>query len=115
MKRVGTRTILYVMAAPLEYGPHLKSRINPLMTGIGPVEAAIVDEKAVGRLELANALPIFECSKSLFLALRHADSLPTQARGAPVEPRSRNTTGGSGATRVISAAWRGSRAGCRSG
>ncbi|WP_323016058.1 5'-methylthioadenosine/S-adenosylhomocysteine nucleosidase [Devosia sp.] len=39
--------ILYVMAAPAEYGPHLKSRIAPLMTGIGPVEAAVTVTRAL--------------------------------------------------------------------
>lgn len=33
--------VLFVMAAEAEYGPHLRARINPLMTGIGPVEAAV--------------------------------------------------------------------------
>jgi adenosylhomocysteine nucleosidase len=28
------------MAADAEYGPHLKARITPLMTGVGPVEAS---------------------------------------------------------------------------
>ncbi|RJE81056.1 5'-methylthioadenosine/S-adenosylhomocysteine nucleosidase [Paracoccus sp. JM45] len=32
--------VLFVMAAPAEYGPALKARITPLMTGIGPIEAA---------------------------------------------------------------------------
>ncbi|MBU4531686.1 MAG: 5'-methylthioadenosine/S-adenosylhomocysteine nucleosidase [Hoeflea sp.] len=40
IKTVGGRRILYVMAAEPEYGPHLKSRFEPLMTGVGPVEAA---------------------------------------------------------------------------
>ncbi|MBC7281013.1 5'-methylthioadenosine/S-adenosylhomocysteine nucleosidase [Hoeflea sp.] len=40
IKTVGARRILYVMAAQPEYGPHLKARFQPLMTGIGPVEAA---------------------------------------------------------------------------
>jgi adenosylhomocysteine nucleosidase len=35
LRAPGAADILYVMAAPLEYGPHLKSRINPLMTGVG--------------------------------------------------------------------------------
>lgn len=35
------RDVLFVMAAQAEYGPHLRARITPLMTGIGPVEAAI--------------------------------------------------------------------------
>lgn len=33
--------VLFVMAAPAEYGPHLRARITPVMTGIGPVEAAV--------------------------------------------------------------------------
>lgn len=53
----GAADILYVMAAPAEYGPHLKARINPLMTGIGPVEAAIVVTEALTQLKAANRLP----------------------------------------------------------
>lgn len=34
-------SILYLMAAEAEYGPHLKARIQPVMIGIGPVEAAV--------------------------------------------------------------------------
>lgn len=41
MKVNSTRDILYVMAAEQEYGPHLRGRISPLITGIGPIEAAI--------------------------------------------------------------------------
>lgn len=47
-------TILYVMAAPPEYGPHLRARITPLMTGIGPVEAAVAVTRA---LATATVLP----------------------------------------------------------
>jgi adenosylhomocysteine nucleosidase len=32
--------VLFVMASPAEYGTALKARITPLMTGIGPIEAA---------------------------------------------------------------------------
>ena len=39
-KTVGGRSVLYVMAAEPEYGPHLKARFEPLITGVGPVEAA---------------------------------------------------------------------------
>lgn len=53
----GAADILYVMAAPLEYGPHLKSRINPLMTGIGPVEAAVAVTEALATLKAANKMP----------------------------------------------------------
>ncbi|MDQ2066583.1 5'-methylthioadenosine/S-adenosylhomocysteine nucleosidase [Xinfangfangia sp. CPCC 101601] len=34
--------VLFVMAAEAEYGPALRARITPLMTGIGPVEGAVV-------------------------------------------------------------------------
>ena len=34
-------SILYLMAAEPEFGPHLRARIAPVMIGIGPVEAAI--------------------------------------------------------------------------
>ena len=47
-------TILYVMAAQAEYGPHLRARINPLMTGVGPVEAAIAVTRALSE---ARPLP----------------------------------------------------------
>ncbi|ODT72933.1 MAG: 5'-methylthioadenosine/S-adenosylhomocysteine nucleosidase [Pelagibacterium sp. SCN 63-23] len=40
-------SILYLMAADAEYGPHLRARINPLMIGIGPVEAAINTTRAL--------------------------------------------------------------------
>lgn len=50
-------TILYVMAAEAEYGPHLRARINPLMTGVGPVEAAVAVTRALSRAEQNDALP----------------------------------------------------------
>jgi adenosylhomocysteine nucleosidase len=53
----GAADILYVMAAPMEYGAHLKSRINPLMTGIGPVEAAVVVTEALSQLKSADKMP----------------------------------------------------------
>jgi adenosylhomocysteine nucleosidase len=45
------------MAAPAEYGPALRARIQPLMTGVGPVEAAVVLTAALARLEAADGLP----------------------------------------------------------
>lgn len=53
----GAADILYVMAAPAEYGPHLQSRINPLMTGIGPVEAAVAVTEALATLKAADRMP----------------------------------------------------------
>ena len=57
LKTVGARRILYVMAAASEYGPHLKARIAPLMTGIGPVEAAVQLTLALCHLEAEGSLP----------------------------------------------------------
>lgn len=57
LKAVSGRTILFVMAAEAEYGPFLKSRIEPLMTGVGPVEAAIVLTRALEQLEARDELP----------------------------------------------------------
>ena len=33
--------VLFVMAAEAEYGPALRARITPLITGVGPVEGAV--------------------------------------------------------------------------
>lgn len=50
-------TILYVMAAQAEYGPHLRRRIAPLMTGVGPVEAAIAVTRALASAQHQGLLP----------------------------------------------------------
>lgn len=50
-------SILYVMAAPAEYGPYLRARISPLMTGIGPVEAAVAVTRALAEAKAAGSLP----------------------------------------------------------
>ena len=39
--RIADIPVLFVMAAPAEYGPALRARIDPLITGIGPVEGAV--------------------------------------------------------------------------
>ena len=57
LKTIAGRTILYVMAVDAEYGPHLKTRIKPLMTGVGPVEAAVMLSRALTRLEVESRLP----------------------------------------------------------
>lgn len=49
--------VLYVMAATQEYGPALKARIDPLMTGVGPVEAAVTVAAELARLVAAERLP----------------------------------------------------------
>lgn len=57
MERYGDVSVLCVMAAPAEYGAHLKARIQPLMTGVGPVEAAVALTAALARLEARGGLP----------------------------------------------------------
>lgn len=57
LERYGALTVLPVMAAPAEYGRGLRARIDPLMTGVGPVEAAIALSAALARLEAAGRLP----------------------------------------------------------
>jgi adenosylhomocysteine nucleosidase len=53
----GVPDILYVMAADAEYGQHLRARITPLMTGVGPVEAAVAVTKRLMQLKAASRLP----------------------------------------------------------
>ena len=57
VKTVAGRRVLYVMAVDAEYGPHLKQRIKPLMTGVGPVEAAVVLTRTLAELAAERALP----------------------------------------------------------
>jgi adenosylhomocysteine nucleosidase len=54
--------ILFVMATEEEYGPALKRRIQPLITGVGPVEAASATSEALARLEKEHDLPQLVCS-----------------------------------------------------
>lgn len=54
---VAGRRILFVMAAEAEYGPQLRARFKPLMTGVGPVESAIVLASALARMAGDAALP----------------------------------------------------------
>lgn len=50
LETVAGRRVLFAMAAEAEYGAHLKQRIRPLLTGIGPVEAAVAVTAALARL-----------------------------------------------------------------
>jgi adenosylhomocysteine nucleosidase len=49
--------ILFVMATEQEYGPALQRRIEPLITGVGPVEAASATSEALERLSKEYDLP----------------------------------------------------------
>ncbi|MBM3604060.1 MAG: 5'-methylthioadenosine/S-adenosylhomocysteine nucleosidase [Alphaproteobacteria bacterium] len=57
--------VLFVMAALPEYGPALQSRITPLITGIGPVEAAV---------QLTAALATMDVQPRLIVSLGSAGS-----------------------------------------
>lgn len=45
------------MAVAAEYGEHLRARIEPLMTGVGPVEAAVVLTRTLAALQAGEGLP----------------------------------------------------------
>ncbi len=51
------RRILFVMATHHEYREHLQARIQPLITGVGPIEAAIGTTIRLEQLRVANELP----------------------------------------------------------
>ena len=55
--RFGPISALCVMAAEAEYGPALRARIQPLITGVGPVEAAVSTTAALAELAQADGLP----------------------------------------------------------
>ena len=55
--RIGGKSVLFVMAAQAEYGPHLQRLFTPLMTGVGPVEAGVRLGAELATLKAQNALP----------------------------------------------------------
>ncbi|PCI03948.1 MAG: 5'-methylthioadenosine/S-adenosylhomocysteine nucleosidase [Hyphomicrobiales bacterium] len=57
IKQIDNKKILYVMAADAEYGTHLQKRFSPLMTGVGPVEAAMVLSDTLSQLRSKNGSP----------------------------------------------------------
>ena len=56
-KMVGSRRVLYVMATSQEYGPALKRQFEPLVTGVGPVEAGVVIGAALAQSVSQNKKP----------------------------------------------------------
>lgn len=50
IQSIGGRRTLFVMATDHEYGPELRRRIDPLVTGVGVVEAAAATADALARL-----------------------------------------------------------------
>jgi adenosylhomocysteine nucleosidase len=54
---IGSKRVLFVMAVGAEYGPHLRARFTPLMTGVGPIEAALTTGMALHDMERQAASP----------------------------------------------------------
>lgn len=61
-RRPGVADILYVMATEQEFGPELRARITPLITGVGPIEAAMAVTERLVRLEIEDKLPLIVVS-----------------------------------------------------
>ncbi len=57
VETIAGRRVLFAMAVDAEYGPALKSRFTPLMTGVGPIEAAVSVTAALASLEHHDNLP----------------------------------------------------------
>lgn len=57
LTRLAGRNVLFVMAADAEYGKHLQLRFEPLMTGVGPVEAGVVMGAALAEMKTQGRLP----------------------------------------------------------
>ena len=51
------KALLFVMATEAEYGAHLRQRFEPLVTGVGPVEGAVVLTRALADLGHAGHAP----------------------------------------------------------
>jgi adenosylhomocysteine nucleosidase len=54
---IGGLAALFVMATDHEYGPHLQKLITPLITGVGPIEAAAATGAALTSLAHGGRLP----------------------------------------------------------
>ncbi len=55
--KISGKKLLFVMAAEAEYGPHLRGRFVPLLTGVGPVESAISLSGFLAGMTAGNNLP----------------------------------------------------------
>lgn len=60
--RKGLHTYLVVMATEAEYGPALRARLTPVITGVGPVEAAIGIARALEACLDLGTLPDYVLS-----------------------------------------------------
>lgn len=57
VETIGGRRVLFAMAATPEYGPALRARIRPLITGVGPVEAGIATAYALSACVARDLVP----------------------------------------------------------
>ena len=57
LERIANRRVLFLMAAEAEYGPHLRARFRPVMTGVGPVEGGVAAAAALARAQAAGEAP----------------------------------------------------------
>lgn len=75
VENIGGLAVLFVMATEQEYGTHLKARIDPLITGVGPVEAAASAGATLAALAHRNALPdlVFTLGSAGSRKLDHAE------------------------------------------
>lgn len=51
------KRVLFLMAAEAEYGPCLRAKFTPVMTGVGPVEAAVVATATLAELDRQGTRP----------------------------------------------------------
>lgn len=74
LARVGDLSVLFVMATEQEYGAHLRRLITPLITGVGPVEAAASLSAALATLAARDGLPdlVFAIGSAGSRRLEHA-------------------------------------------
>lgn len=70
----GNLAVLFVMATEQEYGVHLRRVITPVMTGVGPVEAAAGTAAALAALQAQGRLPdlVFSLGSAGSRKLEHA-------------------------------------------
>jgi adenosylhomocysteine nucleosidase len=73
--QLGGLAVLFVMATEHEYGPHLKARIDPLITGVGPVEAAASTGATLAALAHRKKMPdlLFTLGSAGSRRLDHAE------------------------------------------
>ena len=53
----GRFRLLFLMAAEAEYGPHLRARFTPVITGVGPVEGGVATAATLAGLQAGAGLP----------------------------------------------------------